>query len=30
MTAYGAAQLASSFRTVRANTVQIAEDIPEE
>lgn len=29
MTAYGAAQLASSFRTVRANTVQIAEDIPE-
>jgi uncharacterized damage-inducible protein DinB len=29
MTAYGAAQLASSFRTVRANTVQIADDIPE-
>ncbi len=29
MTAYGAAELASSFRTVRANTVQIAEDIPE-
>jgi len=29
MSAYGAAQLASSFRTVRANTVQIAEDIPE-
>jgi len=26
---YGAAQLASSFRTVRSNTVQIAEDIPE-
>jgi uncharacterized damage-inducible protein DinB len=29
MSTYGAAQLASSFRTVRANTVQIAEDIPE-
>jgi uncharacterized damage-inducible protein DinB len=29
MTAYGAAQMASSFRTVRSNTVQIAEDIPE-
>ncbi|HEY2848396.1 MAG TPA: DinB family protein [Gemmatimonadaceae bacterium] len=29
MTAYGAPQLAHSFRTVRANTVQIAEDIPE-
>jgi uncharacterized damage-inducible protein DinB len=29
MGTYGAAQLASSFRTVRANTVQIAEDIPE-
>jgi uncharacterized damage-inducible protein DinB len=26
---YGAKELASSFRTVRANTVQIAEDIPE-
>ena len=26
---YGAAQMASSFRTVRANTIQIAEDIPE-
>jgi uncharacterized damage-inducible protein DinB len=26
---YGAAQLASSFRTVRTNTIQIAEDIPE-
>ena len=26
---YGAAELASSFRTVRNNTVQIAEDIPE-
>jgi uncharacterized damage-inducible protein DinB len=30
MTAYGAPQLASSFRTVRNNTVQIAEDIPED
>lgn len=29
MSAYGAAQMASSFRTVRGNTVQIAEDIPE-
>ena len=29
MASYGAAQLASSFRTVRANTIQIAEDIPE-
>jgi len=29
MTAYGAPELASSFRTVRANTIQIAEDIPE-
>jgi len=29
MTAYGAPELVSSFRTVRANTVQIAEDIPE-
>src|SRR5688500_8441819 len=27
---YGAKQLAASFRTVRQNTVQIAEDIPEE
>ncbi len=26
---YGAAQLASSFRTVRKNTIQIAEDVPE-
>ena len=26
---YGSAQLASSFRTVRNNTIQIAEDIPE-
>jgi uncharacterized damage-inducible protein DinB len=30
MSTYGAAQLASSFRTVRGNTVQIAEDIPED
>ena len=29
MSPYGAAQMASSFRTVRANTIQIAEDIPE-
>jgi uncharacterized damage-inducible protein DinB len=29
MGTYGAAQMASSFRTVRANTIQIAEDIPE-
>jgi uncharacterized damage-inducible protein DinB len=29
MGTYGAAQMASSFRTVRSNTVQIAEDIPE-
>jgi uncharacterized damage-inducible protein DinB len=26
---YGGRQLASSFRTVRANTIQLAEDIPE-
>ena len=30
MTAYGAPQLANSFRTVRNNTIQIAEDIPED
>src|SRR4029079_5958565 len=30
MTYYGAKQLAESFRTVRKNTVQIAEDIPED
>ena len=30
MSTYGAAQLAASFRTVRKNTVQIAEDIPED
>src|SRR5689334_20121763 len=29
MSAYGAAQLAASFRTVRKNTIQIALDIPE-
>ena len=29
MATYGAAQMASSFRTVRMNTIQIAEDIPE-
>jgi uncharacterized damage-inducible protein DinB len=29
MSTYGAAELASSFRTVRNNTIQIAEDIPE-
>ena len=29
MGTYGAAEMASSFRTVRNNTVQIAEDIPE-
>ena len=29
MSAYGAAELAKSFRTVRNNTVQIAQDIPE-
>jgi len=29
MTPYGAPELAASFRTVRNNTIQIAEDIPE-
>src|ERR1035438_290112 len=29
MTYYGARELADSFRTVRKNTIQIAEDIPE-
>ncbi len=29
MTAYGPKQLANSFRTVRQNTIQIANDIPE-
>src|SRR5580693_1750674 len=30
MTDYGAKELARSFRTVRKNTIQIAEEIPEE
>lgn len=30
MTYYGAKELAASFRTVRNNTIQVAEDIPEE
>ena len=30
MTNYGPKEIASSFRTVRKNTVQVAEDIPEE
>jgi uncharacterized protein (TIGR02453 family) len=30
MTYYGGKELAASFRTVRQNTIQIAEDIPEE
>ena len=30
MIAYGATELANSFRTVRKNTVQVAEDIPED
>lgn len=30
MIAYGAKQMAAAFRTVRNNTVQIAEDIPED
>jgi uncharacterized damage-inducible protein DinB len=29
MTCYGGKELAASFRTVRSNTIQIAEDIPE-
>ena len=29
MTYYGAKELAASFRTVRKNTIQIAEEIPE-
>jgi len=29
MTYYGAKELAASFRTVRKNTIQVAEDIPE-
>ena len=30
MTYYGAKEIAESFRTVRNNTIQVAEDIPEE
>ena len=30
MTYYGSKELAESFRTVRKNTIQVAEDIPEE
>ena len=30
MTYYGAKEIAASFRTVRGNTIQIAEEIPEE
>jgi uncharacterized damage-inducible protein DinB len=30
MTSYGPAELANAFRTVRKNTIQIAQDIPEE
>lgn len=30
MSMYGATELANAFRTVRKNTIQIAEDIPEE
>ena len=30
MTYYGGAEMAASFRTVRMNTVQIAEEIPED
>jgi uncharacterized damage-inducible protein DinB len=30
MTVYGAAELANAFRVVRKNTVQVAEDIPED
>lgn len=30
MTPYGAKELADSFRTVRKNTVQVAQDIPED
>src|SRR5688500_5912849 len=29
MTYYGAKEIAESFRTVRSNTIQVAEDIPE-
>ncbi len=30
MIAYGAAELANAFRTVRKNTIQVADDIPED
>ncbi len=30
MSSYGGKELASAFRTVRKNTIQVAEDIPEE
>ncbi len=30
MTYYGGKELAAAFRTVRKNTIQIAEDIPED
>jgi uncharacterized damage-inducible protein DinB len=30
MSTYGAAEMAESFRTVRKNTIQVAEDIPED
>ena len=30
MTYYGAKELAESFRTVRKNTIQVAEDLPED
>jgi len=30
MTYYGAKEIAASFRTVRNNTLKVAEDIPEE
>ena len=29
MTSYGGKELANAFRTVRKNTIQVAEDIPE-
>ena len=29
MSSYGGKELASAFRTVRKNTIQVAEDIPE-
>ncbi len=30
MTIYGAKDMAESFRTVRKNTIQVAQDIPED